>query len=84
MRVSSNGKKPPENANLTAQLSAREREIVVLIGEGLKNKQIAGRLSISETTVRHHLTSILKKLNVTDRLELLVFAYRNNLVPIRR
>jgi DNA-binding NarL/FixJ family response regulator len=66
------------------QLSNRERDIIELIGEGLKNKQIAARLYISETTVRHHITSILGKLKVSDRLELLIFAYRNNLVEIRR
>ena len=69
---------------LIAQLSNRERDIISLIGEGLKNKQIASRLFISETTVRHHITSILGKLLVSDRLELLIFAYRNNLVTIRR
>ena len=66
------------------QLSNRERDIVCLIGEGLKNKQIADRLCISEITVRHHITSILGKLGVSDRLELLIFAYRNNLVSIKR
>jgi DNA-binding NarL/FixJ family response regulator len=69
---------------MIAQLSNRERDIISLIGEGLKNKQIAARLYISETTVRHHITSILGKLQVTDRLELLIFAYKNNLVTIRR
>lgn len=73
---------PEEDA--TTQLTCREREIIGLIGEGLKNKQIAGRLCISEATVRHHLTSILRKLEVSDRLELLVFAYRHNLVTMER
>jgi len=68
---------------LIALLTDREKDVVSLIGEGLKNKQIADRLFISETTVRHHITSILKKLQVSDRLELLIFAYRNNLVAIR-
>jgi DNA-binding NarL/FixJ family response regulator len=71
-------------STMIAQLSNRERDIVELIGEGLKNKQIADRLCISETTVRHHITSILGKLQVSDRLELLIFAYRNNLVAIKR
>ena len=57
----------------------REREIAALIGEGLKNKQIANRLFISETTVRHHLTSVFDKLGVTDRLELIIYAYRHGL-----
>ncbi len=61
-------------------LSEREKEIVRLIGQGLKNKKISTLLCISETTVRHHLTSIYSKLGVTDRLELLVFAHRYGLV----
>jgi two-component system, NarL family, nitrate/nitrite response regulator NarL len=69
---------------MIAQVTSREQEIISLIGEGLKNKQIADRLFISETTVRHHITSILGKLQVSDRLELLIFAYRNNLVAIKR
>ena len=77
--LDSNGDK-----KMIAQLSNREQDIISLIGEGLKNKQIAARLFISETTVRHHITSILGKLHVSDRLELLIFAYRNNLVSIKR
>ena len=58
----------------------REREIVALIGDGLRNKEISLRLNISETTVRHHLTSIFAKLEVADRLALVVYAYRRGLV----
>jgi len=61
-------------------LTQREREIVTLIGEGLKNKQIASRLFISEATVRHHFTSIFAKLDVSDRLELIIYAYRFGLI----
>jgi DNA-binding NarL/FixJ family response regulator len=80
------GKQPLSSGEdrLIACLTDREREVVALIGEGLKNKQIADRLFISETTVRHHITSILKKLHVSDRLELLIFAYKNNLVTLKR
>ena len=84
LRLANRPKKPEPELDPASQLTAREREVVDLIGEGLKNKQIANRLYISETTVRHHLTSILKKLNVKDRLELLIFAYRNNLVSIKQ
>lgn len=59
-----------------SQLSDREQQVVQLIGQGLKNKQIAAQLYITETTVRHHLTSIFRKLEVNDRLELLIFAHR--------
>ena len=68
----------PEAAKI-ATLTAREREVITLLGEGLKNKQIAERLFISDTTVRHHFTSIFSKLNVTDRFELLIYAYRHRL-----
>jgi DNA-binding NarL/FixJ family response regulator len=75
------GKPKPEDpeSKKIATLTEREREVVTLIGEGLKNKQIADRLFISETTVRHHLTSIFSKLEVSDRVELLIYAYRHGL-----
>jgi DNA-binding NarL/FixJ family response regulator len=71
----------PEAAKI-ATLTAREREVIALIGEGLRNRDIARRLHISETTVRHYLTVIFAKLEVTDRLELAVYAYRHGLVPL--
>ncbi len=67
-----------------ATLTEREREIISLIGEGLKNKQIAERLFISETTVRHHLTSIFNKVGVSDRLELIIYAFRHRLAKAPR
>jgi|SRR6185295_349290 len=60
-------------------LTEREREVVGLVCEGLKNKQIGDRLFISESTVRNHLTSILSKLDLSDRFELALFAYRHHL-----
>jgi two-component system nitrate/nitrite response regulator NarL len=71
-------KSDPEAAKI-ATLTEREREVSALIGEGLKNKQIASRLFISETTVRHHLTSVFDKLGVSDRLELIIYAYQHGL-----
>ncbi len=65
-----------------ATLSNREREIIRLVGEGLKNQQIADQLFLSEVTVRHHLTSIYKKLSVSDRLELVIYAYQHNLAQL--
>jgi two-component system nitrate/nitrite response regulator NarL len=62
-----------------AALTRREREIISLVGEGLKNRLIAERLFISEATVRNHLTSVLDKLGLSDRLELAVYAYRAGL-----
>jgi DNA-binding NarL/FixJ family response regulator len=63
-------------------LTEREREVVTLIAQGLKNKQIANRLFISQTTVTHHLSSIYSKLGVTDRLELVVYAFANELAKL--
>lgn len=68
----------PEKRRI-ALLSPREKEVIRLVAMGLKNKAIAKRLSISEHTVRHHLTSIFTKLQVADRLELMIFAHRHEL-----
>lgn len=73
------GRKADLPTSQIASLTDRERQVVGLIGEGLKNKQIAARLFISETTVRHHLTSIFDKLNVADRCELVVYAFRHGM-----
>jgi two-component system, NarL family, nitrate/nitrite response regulator NarL len=74
-------KKDPEQAKI-ASLTDREREVIKLVGEGLKNRQIAGKLFISDVTVHHHLTSIYAKLEVADRLELLIYSYRNGLAQL--
>lgn len=84
MRAAGSQTKAPSATDPHSMLTSREREIIDLLAEGLKNKQIANRLCISETTVRHHLTSILRKLELSDRLELLIYAYRNNLVTLQR
>jgi DNA-binding NarL/FixJ family response regulator len=73
---------PNPEALKIAALTEREREVVSLIGEGLRNKQIAERLFISEITVRHHLTSIFDKLGVSDRFELAIYSYRHGLAKL--
>jgi DNA-binding NarL/FixJ family response regulator len=65
--------------NNGVKLTGRERDIIALIGEGLKNKQIADRLYISEPTVRHYLTSIFEKVGVKGRQGLIVYAYQHGL-----
>jgi len=72
-------RKPDPEAEKIALLTDREREILELVCQGLKNKQIADKLFISEATVRNHLTSILGKLDLSDRFELALFAYRHQL-----
>jgi two-component system nitrate/nitrite response regulator NarL len=73
----------PEGARI-ASLTDREREVIALIAEGLRNKQIAQRLFISETTVTHHLSSVFSKLDVSDRLELIIYAFRHGLAQLPR
>jgi two-component system nitrate/nitrite response regulator NarL len=60
-------------------LSAREREIVILVAQGFKNKEMAERMFISEQTVKNHLHNIFDKLGVSDRLELALYAIHHNL-----
>ena len=81
-------KKGAGNANAGARLglreqsgalSTREREIVVLVAQGFKNKEMAERMFISEQTVKNHLHNIFDKLGVSDRLELALYAIHNNL-----
>ena len=62
-------------------LSQREREIVVLVAQGFKNKEIAERMFISEQTVKNHLHNIFDKLGVSDRLELALYAIHKNIRP---
>jgi len=68
----------PEVAKIDS-LTQREREVVSLIAEGLRDKQIAQRLLISETTVTHHLSSVYAKLGLSDRLELVSYAFAHKL-----
>lgn len=67
------------DAKRISSLTDRELEITGLVCKGLKNRQIAEQLFISEATVRNHLTSILSKLALTDRFELALYAYRHHL-----
>jgi DNA-binding NarL/FixJ family response regulator len=60
-------------------LTAREREIVALVGEGLSNDEIAERLVISPATARTHVSRSMVKLNARDRAQLVVFAFQSGL-----
>jgi DNA-binding NarL/FixJ family response regulator len=59
------------------ELSAREREVLALVGEGLPNKLIARRLEISEKTVKAHLTQVFAQLGVSDRTQAALWLERN-------
>ena len=64
----------------TDPLTPREREVLALIGRGMANKVIARELSLSEKTVKAHVSSILAKLGVTDRTQAALYAVRAGLV----
>lgn len=70
---------PPRPA-VDYHLTDRELEVLVLMAEGLTNRQSALRLSISQSTLKYHMTNIYEKLGVQTRSEALVLAAKNNLV----
>ena len=63
-------------------LTKRELEVLKLLSIGLYNKEIGERLSISERTVKNHISSIFKKIEVTDRTQAAVFSIRNKIVNV--
>lgn len=63
-------------------LTRREIEVLKLLTEGLFNKEIAYQLSISEKTVKNHVSNIFKKIGVSDRTQAAVYAIKNNLVTL--
>jgi two-component system, NarL family, nitrate/nitrite response regulator NarL len=76
MRSNPSGEKAPRNYGLTK----REMDILTTIVAGLSNKEIARRFSLSEDTVKHHLTNIFDKVGVASRLELALFAINNRVI----
>lgn len=73
-----------ENMNLRkiGLLSKREYEILVLIASGYNNKEIGQGLYISEKTVKNHITNLFKKIEVSDRVQAVIFSYSNNIKAI--
>ncbi len=67
----------------TNKLSPREAEIIVMLAAGASNKEIARKLELAESTVKIHVQGILRKLNLTSRVQAAVFAVEHGLVEAR-
>ena len=80
--IHARAKKMDSEALKIAELTVREREVIALVAEGMRNRQIGERLFISEKTVRHYLTSVFDKLGVADRLALMIYAFQHGLAKI--
>ena len=74
-RVTLHEKDKHESNNLTA----REIEVLKLIAEGMINKEIARQLYISEKTVKNHVSNIFRKLDVSDRTQAAIYAFKHNI-----
>jgi len=68
---------------VATDLSDRERQVLACVVEGLPNKLIARRLAISEKTVKAHLTSVFRRIGVTDRTQAALWAERHGVIPSR-
>ena len=71
----------PSKLDGKTELSRREMEVIQLVVQGYKNRDIAQSLFISEKTVKNHLSAIFNKLGVSDRLELTLYAFERRLFP---
>ena len=65
------------------ELTRREVEVLKMIASGSSNKEIASILSISERTVKNHVSNIFKKIDVSDRTQAAVFAIKNDIIKLK-
>ena len=73
------GRERPEPTGL-AHLTAREREVLVLLGRGRSNAEVAADLVLGEATVKTHVSNVLAKLHLRDRAQAIIVAFESGLV----
>ncbi|WP_208948657.1 helix-turn-helix domain-containing protein [Streptomyces subrutilus] len=72
----------PTSREPLSSLTAREREILVLVSQGKSNRRVASSLGISEKTVRNHLSAVFSKVGASDRTQAVVMGIRGGIVSI--
>lgn len=73
-------RQPPQPSAATAVLTARERDVLRLVARGQSNTEIAAALTLSENTIKTHVTHILEKLKLPGRIQAVIYAYENGII----
>lgn len=76
------GDKQPEERN--GELSDREKDVLRLVAEGMTNRDIGGRLNLSENTIKYHLKNIMQKLHLKNRAQAVAFALQSGMLKEKK
>lgn len=79
-RMAGGSRPRPTRRPAPDHLTVREREVLVMLGRGLSNAEIAGELVLGEATVKTHVSNVLSKLHLRDRIQAVIFAYEAGLI----